>query len=89
MSNADRDRIVRILLAKGWEIQRVGKHGTILTKHFMVKGIDGILRKKKRILQVPGTPGDRRSLLNFERDVRAIGETLTPPKQRQPKKGVK
>jgi predicted RNA binding protein YcfA (HicA-like mRNA interferase family) len=66
---AEIDGIVRRLLRSGWTFRRGGKHGRVTSP-------DG-----RAFVTVPTTPGDRRTPLNFMRDVRrcmAAGVSLHP-----------
>jgi hypothetical protein len=58
-SNSDViDAEVRRLLTKGWTYRRGAKHGRVISP-------DG-----RAAVTVPGTPSDRRSCLNFVRDLK-------------------
>lgn len=59
------DSLVRSLVRSGWTYRRGAKHGRVFSP-------DG-----KSAVTVPGTPSDRRTPLNFVRDVRrACGSRL-------------
>lgn len=61
------DTEVRPLLALGWTYRRGAKHGRVISP-------DG-----RAAVTVPGTPSDRRSSLNFVRDLkRATISNLRP-----------
>jgi len=67
-SNSDQiDAEVRRLLELGWTYRRGSKHGRIVSP-------DG-----RAAVTVPETPGDRRSSLNFVRDLKRAAISKTHP----------
>lgn len=60
--------LVKELVHNGWAFKRGGKHGRLLPPNGQPP------------LTVPGSPSDRRAILNFQRDIRhRLSAYLTSP----------
>ena len=61
----DIDQFIRQLLREGWNYRRGRKHGRLVAPG------------GKYFVTIAGSPSDRRSFDNFQRDVRKIGKGMT------------
>jgi hypothetical protein len=62
--NADIRDLCQALIAEGWRFERGAKHSKLYTP-------DG-----REMITVPGTPGDRRSVINFMLQIKRLRARL-------------